>query len=212
MDEWNEIYRQGKQLNEWPFSDVVSLVKRHMPDLTLMTVLELGCGTGNNAAFFEKERALYNGVDMALAGHNVHFYAKKADFTKPEAYVGGPFDLIFDRAAVTHNDTDRIKRCLELVHGALKPGGLFIGVDWFSNFHSDSAKGEYVDEFTRTNIKSGQFAGVGKVHFSTYRRLMELFVGFEVVEVQNKAVHLITPKEGITGCVGTWNIVARKHE
>lgn len=225
MNEWDKIYSEGRQLNEWPFSDVVSLVKRHIPELSGKQVLELGCGTGPNIPFFMNNGANYNAfersekaIEQALKrmrpnwpGKNTN-YIFPIDFTNSFSGVTKKFDLIFDRAAVTHNDTESILRCLGLVYDALKPGGLYIGVDWFSNFHSDHNKGVAVDEFTRTDIPSGQFKGVGKVHFATYRQMMYLFTGFEVLEVQNKVVHNINPKVGITGCVGTFNIVVRKHE
>lgn len=198
--EWDEIYAAGKQITRWPWSDLVSAVSRHCGVLKGKHVLELGCGPGGNRMFFEAAGADYLGIDGSWFPDQVVM-----DFTKE--IPDGPWDLIFDRAAVTHNDTDSIRRCLGLVFDALKPGGIYIGIDWFSTSHDDAHRGEQVDLFTRTNVASGQFKGVGKVHFSSYAHLMELFCRFEVLSLAHK---IVSDKVDQKGPFASWNIVARK--
>lgn len=210
MSEWDDIYAGGRQMTRWPWSDLVSAVKRHCGNLNGRAVLELGCGPGANIRFFQDEGAAYHGVEAAvLAGEYAKQFGRVAcpvDFTR-ELNFNGPFDLVCDRAAVTHNDTESIKRCLDMVFEALKPGGYYIGIDWFSTSHYLAHMGKPVDKFTRTEIQMGQFHGVGEVHFSDMTHLLELFNRFEIVSLAHK---MVAEKVLQVGMFASWNIVARK--
>ena len=50
--EWEQTYKNGKQLSVWPWTKLISLVKRHTDIKQSMRVLELGCGVGANIPFF----------------------------------------------------------------------------------------------------------------------------------------------------------------
>lgn len=93
----------------------------------------------------------------------------------------GKYDVIVDRASMTHNTTLGIRSGLKHLAKHLGVGDKYIGIDWFSTCHSDYLLGEVVDEFTRCNIPEGQFVGLGNVHFSTKEHILELFseAGFE---------------------------------
>lgn len=202
-EEWNDIYARGEQMVRWPWSDLVSLVKRHCGDIKKKYVLELGCGNGMpNAQFFMEEQAYYCGIDGAMPTADTGSIFG-GDFTKKLPL--GKFDLICDRAAVTHNDTESIKRCLELVYDALKPGGWYIGVDWFSTEHSDAGRGVRVDYHTRRDIPDGQFKGCGVVHFSNFKHLTDLFNRFLIMRMEHKT---IVSTEGDR--FASLNIVAQK--
>ncbi len=218
-DEWEAIYRAGQQHNSWPWSDVVSLVFRYVQGgVQGRRVLELGCGTGANAGFFAAMGADYSGIDGSAAGVAVVHkrfpaFAKNVvvgDFTV--AFPSpGPYDVIVDRASVTHNSQRAIERTLQLVYENLRPGGCFIGVDWFSSQHSDKKFGKPAeDEHTLTGFESGQFKGCGRVHFSDKAHLCELFAAFEIVFMAEKTVHHLVPA-GDRRMV-TLEIVARKRQ
>lgn len=202
---WNDIYARGEQITRWPWSDLVSAVRRHCGDLEGKAVLELGCGAGGNSRFFDEELASYYGMDAAKIDNTlIERRVLECDFTLA---VPGQWDLIFDRAAVTHNDTESIKRCLDLVFNALKPGGHYIGIDWFSWSHAAAHHGIPVDAFTRRDIPFGQFVNVGLVHFSSMAHLMELFHRFEVLSLSEKIVsEKVLERERFA----SWNIVARR--
>lgn len=191
---WNEIYARGEQMNRWPWTDLVSAVKRNCGSVEKWQVLELGCGQSMpNWGFFDTEGALYTGID-GVTGH---------DFTKsiPE----GPFDLICDRAAVTHNSTEDIRNTLRMAHDALRPGGWYIGIDWFSTEHDDYGRGEHVDERTFKNIPTGQFTDCGLVHFSNAEDLRSYFQAFEIVDMRHKR-HTWPDR-----VFAAWDIVCRKQ-
>lgn len=217
--EWERRYAENTHMSVWPWSDVVSLVHRHLKP-TLHAgggrVLELGCGAGANIPLF---RSL--GMDyFAIEGSTTivdQLHARYpdlaqqiavGDFTKAISEEGG-FDLVLDRASLTCNNTSAIKNCLSLVRQTLKQGGYFLGVDWYSKQHSDFIGGDFVDdEHTKNNHQTGQFFGTGRVHFSDEKHLRELFSDFEIIFLEEKQSRRFEPRDN--HLFASWNIVARK--
>jgi SAM-dependent methyltransferase len=132
---------------------------------------------------------------------------KIGDFTQSLPFEG-PFDLVVDRASVTHNATAAIRRAVELVFSQLRSGGKLIGIDWFSAAHPDAGLGRAIDVNTRTDVKDGQFEGVGIVHFSDRGHLSDLLgtAGFAIERLEHKLVERMVPADG--GSLATWNFVA----
>ena len=60
-----DIYATGRQINKYPFDQVVSTIFKYFArsDRKQIKVLELGCGTANNIAFLAKEGFDAYGVD-----------------------------------------------------------------------------------------------------------------------------------------------------
>jgi SAM-dependent methyltransferase len=131
------------------------------------------------------------------------------DFTVDIPFAGA-FDLIVDRSSLTSNCTRSIQHCLRQALDKLKPGGAFIGIDWFSTEHSEMGYGEIADdEHTRTNFKTGQFAHVGKVHFSDEGHLRSLLADFKLEVLEHKKVDTREPADHLR--LATWNFLARKR-
>ena len=62
--EWDALFRAGRNVGEWPWSDVVSLVYRYAkPSDGYRRVLELGPGNGANIPLFLALRAEYYAVE-----------------------------------------------------------------------------------------------------------------------------------------------------
>lgn len=217
--EWDKCYIDNTQLSIWPWSDLVSLVYRHSKPLITAgggRVLELGCGAGANIPLFRALGMDYSAIESSptivmqlhqrypdLAGN-----IRVGDFTADQLFAGN-FDLVIDRAALTHSNTASIRSALQRVFELLKPGGLLIGVDWFSKNHTDYSGGEAVDdECTRTNYSKGQFASVGKAHFSDEAHLHVLFSEFEIIFMEEKIVRRYEPQDNHQ--FASWNIVAKK--
>src|SRR5579872_2200244 len=147
--EWDARYAEGTHQSVWPWTDIVALVRRHGGNLRGNKALELGCGAGANIPFLLSLGVDYYAIDgseTVVGGLGERFPALRerilvGDFTRRIPFES-QFDLIIDRAAVTHNDTEAIRACLALVWNALRPGGLFIGVDWFSMSNSQFVRGE----------------------------------------------------------------------
>ena len=145
-NEWESIYARGEQQAIWPWSDLVSAVSRIKAqfDPGGVRVLELGAGAGANIPFLLTLGFEYQGVEGSpttverLLNRFPQLEGKIlcADFSCMD--LGDyEFDLIVDRASVTHNTTDGIRATLDACYKSLKVGGYYIGIDWFSTKHSD---------------------------------------------------------------------------
>ncbi len=216
--EWDERFRQGRNISRWPWSDVVSYVYRHARPLSdFRRVLEIGCAAGPNIPFFLDLDMDYDAIEGSetivaqvlerfpqLAGRVV-----AGDFTERIPF-DGPFDLILDRSSLTHNSTDAIRRTLAMCFDRLRPGGKYIGIDWFSAVYPESRLGTEIDIHTRTALPEGQFAGVGAIHFSDRAHLEGLLAGagFSIERLEHKTIDTVAP-EGVAP-VGWWNFVAVK--
>jgi len=215
--EWEDIYRQGAQLSVWPWSDLVSYVMRYARPKPACRILELGFGAGANIPFFLSLGVSYFGTEgssTAVAkvleryARMSDFHVACCDFTKSIPF-DGPFDLIVDRSALTHNNLASIRECLHRLQTYMRPGAKFIGIDWFSTANSEFQAGrEFGDYFTRRGYESGQFKAVGAVHFFDKAHLTEMLVqgGFEVERLEYKQSDVLVPQG--QGRMAWWNFVA----
>ena len=219
-NEWEQRYAESTHLSVWPWSDIVSLVYRYckpsLVDKKDARVLEFGCGAGANIPLFTSFGADYYSVEgsstIVATLHNR--YPKLAnniqvgDFTVDQPF-GENFDLVVDRASLTHNNTASIISGLNIAYNSLKPGGVFIGSDFFSTGHSDYLVGEHMgDKYMRTNYTKGQFAKVGCVHFFDETLLRTLFSKFKILLIEEKVSRRYEPNEDYQ--FASWNIVAQK--
>ena len=212
---WDNAYRHGDAATPvWPFSDLVRLVYRTQSWLPEdARILEVGFGSGANCRLALELGMDYTGIEGSV--HAVNAAIKRFPQLNEKLVCGdfthkipqGPFGMVWDRSSVTHNSTEAIKRCLQLIGEQLTTGAVFIGVDWFSTEHSDFLRGELVDDWTRTNIQSGQFRGVGHVHFSSARHIRELLdeAGFVVESMELKTRRA----DGKEESHAAWDFVAR---
>lgn len=193
--QWESAYAAGRQNSVWPWTDLVSAVMRHCPDLQGKRVLELGCGVGANIPFFRAMGAKYIGIEgsgTAAAAAMTRWpgaVISVGDFTKTIPYEN--CDLVVDRSSIVHNERHAIENCLDLVHDALKPGGWFISIDWFSDAHEDDA----------------QFDGMGHVHRVSESDLLGLLRGFVVVSMEEKIIFRDLP---VRPPFASWNVVCRR--
>ena len=220
-NEWETTYSQGKHHNLWPWSDLVSLYFRYCKFLDLPEskpkVLELGTGTGNNFPFWRSLGGDYFGVESAASAvaicidrfPELRNRLQVGDFTSLES-AHKDFDVICDRASVTHSNNFDAQNVVLSSLNALKPGGLYLGVDWFSKNHSDYlAPVTHIDKNTRSDFMTGQFIGIGQVHFADREDMLGIFKDFEILELTEKIVtNHYHDKE--THQFASWSIVARK--
>ena len=220
-NEWNEAYKNNSHMSIWPWSDLVSCVYRYAnPKDGYQRVLELGCGAGANIPLFLALDCSYYGVDgsQIITAKLIENYPQlkgkiiTSDFSKVHhSEFDNYFDLVIDRASITHNNTSAIKRILESVIIYLKPGGKFIGIDWFSTQHSDFEKGRAIDSYTKIDLPhTSQFSGIGQVHFSDKKHIIELFTdtGFIIERLEHKERISIFPENNHH--FASWDIIAYK--
>lgn len=215
-EDWENTYKKSNHLSVWPWSDLVSYVMRYIPLQANSNVLELGCGAGANIPFFEKLGVNY----YAIEGSKTMVELLKVKYPKysDNIFVGDftsdipfdlNFDLIIDRASLTHNKTNDINRAVNIIHKKLFTNGFFVGIDWFSTEHSEYIKGSNTDDkYTKNNFISGPFSGVGNVHFSDKSHILELFNNFNIQVLEHKKNEFMIPNE--TDKFATWNFVAKK--
>ena len=216
--EWETIYQQRQNQAGWPWSDVVSYVYRYYRSpLAGVRVLELGCGTGPNIPFFKAIEARYHAIEgsaSAVAMVHARFpelaqAVSVGDFTQHLPDASGQFDIVLDRSSLTHNDTAAITRTVAAVHRLLAPGGVFIGLDWFSTQHGDMAHGrETGDKGTLTDFTQGQFVGYGQVHFSDEMEMRTLLSKYELLALEHKSITNWLAENGATRAM--WSFAARR--
>ena len=204
MKAWEEIYKANRHMVTWPWSDIVSDVMILKPTKNLK-VLEIGCGPGANIPFFLNIGVDYytiDGSETAVKKVKSMFPSLEnkvacGDFTK-EIPFDASFDLIIDRAALTHNDTESIKSCISIIKSKLNKNGKYIGVDWFSKEHSYAKSTEStvsIDSHTMDNCV-GFFENLGPVHFSDQDHILDLFKDFNCLKLEHKINYQKIPSKG----------------
>ena len=217
-NEWEKLYSKNFHMSVWPWSDLISYVKRYVKFPTSSyNVLELGCGAGANIPFFLSLNANYHGLDGSqtiIENLKQQFPQIKEnllieDFTK-EIPFENKFDLIVDRAALTCNSSFAIKNCLNLISNKLSDNGIFIGIDWYSTEHSEYSNGKNTnDEYTKKDFVKGTFKDTGLVHFSSKQHLEELFSEFKFLILEHKIIRNVLNNSNHD--FASWNFVAQKN-
>jgi len=215
---WDAAYQRKEHQSVWPWSNLVSRCLRHTAIKDCdpsFRVLELGCGAGANIPFFLEYGVDYYGIEgsqaavESLQARFPQLRGKLAagDFTESLVF-DGPFDLVVDRASITHNDTAAIRHCLSMIEASLSDDGVFVGCDWYSTESTRYREGaQGVDPFTCGDIAEGTFAGIGQVHFSSYEHIQDLFDHFKIISLDHIAERVyVGSGEGNA----TWQIVAAK--
>jgi SAM-dependent methyltransferase len=131
---WNRFYRQRRESDEdldwggrWTGPFLIPL-----REAGVQTVLELGCGTGNDAARLAGEGYAVTAIDLsgeAIAYARARFGALArfmvADMTQPLPFPDGDFDAVMSNVAL-HMFPDGVTRAVFAEVGRLvRPGGLF---------------------------------------------------------------------------------------
>ena len=206
----NEIYKNKKQINKYPFDWVVSSTNKYIKKKNKLTGLELGCGVGNNIPFlldygFKKIYAIEGSKTACKILKNKYIRKKSVliinkDFNKYK-YKKEYFDLILDRGSITHNKVKDIKSTLMHIKQSLADNGHFFSVMFNRKAHF------------RTNKKNAQFfknitpGNKGLLtNFFSKREILYLFRDFKIIELRED-IHLVHfPQKKI---FSTWNIICK---
>ena len=212
--DWENLYKSGKQINEWPWSDLITFFSRYINLKKKNCVLELGCGVGNNVPFFERNKFKYYGIDASKRALTI--FKKKfphlrhnvlhADFRESFIFKE-KFDIIFDRSSITQNSKNDISKVVKLISHSLVKNGIFIGIDWYS-INSFVFKKEKKDRGTTLkNIKGKYFQGIGVANFSSFNQIKKFFKDFTFLHLEEK---IINQKIKNNYKIAFWNFVVKK--
>jgi ubiquinone/menaquinone biosynthesis C-methylase UbiE len=172
MNFWNEeVYKKKLQWNIWPFTEVISSLINLSRETAAFdnTVLEIGCGVGNNiipiaklgyeaygidisdyAILEAKKRLLQENVKIELVSGNVEKLPYESNF----------FSFVIDRSVLTCTSPEVIAQSLNEILRVLKPGGIFMAFDWFGTNHPDLRFGRFVGNNCYRDFSSGRFKNV----------------------------------------------------
>jgi len=190
--EWEHEYAQDWQLNNWPFSQLVSMATKHLGSQKLQdpetSILELGSGTANNYPFFKSHGSKFIGIELSKSAieYSIRRFSELANTLILENFLNfeykpESFDLIYDRAAVFLNKSEDLAVLVKRIYDFLKPGGFYFGIEWYGEKSSDFVPGKTRDQ----EFSSGQFAGLGTVHFTSRDEINALFKKFQFVELKS---------------------------
>ena len=203
-----DIYRKGKQINYYPFDNVVSDVSSIFKNQNVnkFNALDLGCGTGNNTKFlinfgFKKVIGV-DGSKAALRIAKKRIRSKNCKFLKTNfntmKFKKNYFSLILDRGSLTHNNKDQIKKNIKKIHTSLKKDGFFIS-HMFNKKHTEFTKSTFFE-------KSMSLKKPIKASFFDQAEIIKIFQSFKILSIRDS-----NRKELKTGYNESfWHLVCQK--
>ena len=180
-NKWNQVYDDGKALNEFPFMDLVSFYFNRFKDNTSkLNILEVGCGAGNNLEFLAQKGHNVYGLDAneKVIEHTKQKFSKKnlsgnfivSKFTDLP-YDENFFDLIINRAAICHTDIQNANIAMNECNRVIDSNGIFYST-FFSNFNT--FKANKIDFGFYDSFEEG-FHNIGALKFYNIFEITKLF-------------------------------------
>lgn len=193
---WEERYADGSAVNRFPFPILIGAAARLIPSgrRSTSSVLEIGCGAGNNLwALAELGFDVY-GTEVAPTA--VALAAAAIARTRPEGdanrvrlsdglsipFGDAAFDLVLERHVLCQNPSSSHRQLVAEIQRVLKPGGAYFGVN-LSAGHPAFGQGRQVGPGDYESDE-GDFAGYGLRHFFEVEELRGLFAGFTVIDLR----------------------------
>lgn len=187
---WDEeVYKKNKQINRYPYTSIVSNIFRLVSDRKNKKILDIGCGTGNNLKFFAENQFECYGLDISPTGVDIckKFINKsnlKADVIVGKShelpYENNYFDVVVDRASITHNSYN-FEDCIKEVYRVLKKDGIFI-TEIFGEKCSDKKYGKKINDNLYVNYTEGHFKD-SDVFFISLEDINIYFKDFDILKI-----------------------------
>lgn len=176
---WSTVYQTEEP--RWELNEPASALKDMLPRLKLpkSRVLVLGCGSGNDAAFFAEQGHVVTAVDISpeAISRGKKKYSKyenilwvEHDIFKLSSDYDGTFDLIFEHTCFCAIDPAMRNEMVRLWRRLLAPGGFLLGVFFIMARRSDPPFGSTEWELRQRLKKYFQFVFWGRWHQSIERR------------------------------------------
>jgi len=204
--EWEKkVYSQNKQINRYPYGELVSIFFNSLNYLNNnhkknIKILELGCGTGNNVKFISELGYDVYGIDASqsaceIANNFIKENNLKATILESKfnnlPFDDNNFDMIIDREAMYCGTLNDIKESWLEANRVLKNGGVIISFmytsdnTWCKKANEDDYIATKVEKNTFIDFKQGNFKDTGIVHFCEYDELFSIF-NFLDIKLINK--------------------------
>lgn len=218
MDWEKDIYSKGRQFNKWPYTEVVSEVKRLYPSDTLreLSIAEIGCGTGNNLLFFASEGCRVSGLDYSetalmvardlLTKNELEASLTVGDVTQALPWKDECFDIMIDRGCLTQVSHQHLQSVMHEIHRVLKPGGHFFSFTLFGSNSTDLQYGVEIFPNTFSHFEKGYFSKIGMTSVFDHHSIEELWRCFTIIKWNE---NLLTNQLNGTKLT-TYSVVAEK--
>ncbi|HEY9078861.1 class I SAM-dependent methyltransferase [Magnetovibrio sp.] len=213
-----DIYAEGLQLNHYPHHTVVSHVMRFgagSPDKSLIKVLDIGCGAGNNLVFIASAGFQAFGIDGSASAVAFAKRRLEREHLSADARVGdfanlpwpdNFFDLVIDRCALSHNRRATIEATLDEIKRTLKPCGELYSELW-SDAHFEKNYGTPLGDGSCEVFSEGTFKPIGTTFFASLRDIDDLFASRFTITTKNHMTceHMIEQRTS-----ASWAVTCRK--
>jgi len=185
---WEENYKNGRY-NRYPYDEVVSFVLKNCKQKS--TILDLGCGGGNNSLFCINEGHKVIAVDGSttslelttkLCSNNKNLTCLHNDFSKLDI-DDSIVDCIIDRQSMGHNSRDNIVKIINELFRVLKIGGK-IQSFLFASSHPSLNNDSYIGDNNYFKFATGMFAKSGYVYFTELDDIKQLFHKFTINDIR----------------------------
>lgn len=127
---WDQLHEEGKadHYSEHP-TDFAEEIIQLVPER--LSILELGCGAGNDSNFFAEKghKVLATDFSDIAIDKNRKRYAHKnlqfevLDISKPLGFLDNTFDLVYARLSLHYFTDTTTKRIFKEINRVLKPNG-----------------------------------------------------------------------------------------
>lgn len=212
------IYAVGNQLNAWPYTEVISEVKRLYPGNQLRgkVVAEIGCGTGNNLLFFGFEGCEIHALDFSptaieiakslLGSKGIKANLFCGDVTNPLPFLDDSIDIFLDRGCLTQVPFSDIPNIFSEIRRVLKKGGVFLSFTLFGDDSTDLILGKVIEKNTYDSFTGGYFSKVGRTSVYNEESIRTFLESFELLKLNCQIIKNLSNHSVIT----TYSFIAKK--